>query len=192
MREIRQAAVFCGSNTGAEIMYAERARTLGEALAAAGIGLVYGGTHKGLMGVLADAVLAEGGRATGIITARLYDKGHLHPGLDSHEIVPTMGARKARMGELADAFIALPGGIGTLEELLEAWTLNQLGEIDKPVGLLNINGFFDPFMHFIDHMVDQHFLPSSHRGSIVVEADPGILLEHLRRQPPVSESKWMN
>jgi uncharacterized protein (TIGR00730 family) len=191
MRNIRSIAVFCGSNMGASSVYAEQAEALGATLVENGVTLVYGGTHKGLMGVLADAVLSRGGRAHGVITERLQAKGHIHPNLTDSEVVPTMRTRKERMAELADAFIALPGGIGTMEEFMEAWTLNQLGELDKPAGLLNINGFFEPFMAFIDQMIKEAFLPPSHRQSMVLESDPQQLLDSLRNFQRVTVPKWL-
>jgi uncharacterized protein (TIGR00730 family) len=130
-RAIKTIAVYCGSNTGQGDVYLRAADALGRHLAKSGIGIVYGGTHKGLMGALADAAIAEGGMVHGVITERLRDKGHLHERLSRHEILPTMKERKHRMMELADAFIALPGGIGTLEEFMEVWTLNQLGELPE-------------------------------------------------------------
>jgi uncharacterized protein (TIGR00730 family) len=190
-RTINRIAVFCGSNFGRGDAYKQGAAGLGRAMARHGIGLVYGGTNKGLMGVLADAVLEGGGSAHGVITTRLQGKGHLHPGLKDFEVQPSMLARKARMAELADAFIALPGGIGTLEEFMEVWTLNQLGEIDKPAGLLDIAGFYAPFMGFIDHMIAESFLPAAHRGSIVVTPDPQALIEGLISYQPVTVPKWM-
>ena len=149
-RSLSSIAVFCGSNFGNSDAYAEGARRLGQALAAAGITMVYGGTMKGLMGVVADALIDAGGTAHGVITEALRQRGHTHPNLQRSEIVPTLRARKERMAELADAFIAMPGGIGTMEEMMEVWTMNQLSEIDKPVGLLNISEFYQPFLAFID------------------------------------------
>ncbi|MGC1664084.1 MAG: TIGR00730 family Rossman fold protein, partial [Bradyrhizobium sp.] len=147
-RSITSIAVFCGSNFGNSDAYAEGARWLGQALAAAGITLVYGGTTKGLMGVVADALIAAGGTTHGVITEKLHQRGHTHPDLHRSEIVPTLRNRKQRMAELADAFIAMPGGIGTVEEMMEVWSMNQLSEIDKPVGLLNVAGFYQPFLAF--------------------------------------------
>jgi uncharacterized protein (TIGR00730 family) len=191
-RRIARVAVFCGSNVGRGDGYRRAAAALGRELAARRIGLVFGGTMKGLMGVLADAVVDAGGRARGVITQRLFDRGHLHSRLDDHEIVAAMGLRKARMLELADACIALPGGIGTVEEFMEAWTLNQLGDIDKPVGLLDVDGFYQPFLSFIDSMVEREFLPAAHRASLAVEAEPGALLDALAAAPPITVPKWMN
>jgi uncharacterized protein (TIGR00730 family) len=192
MRALRRIGVYCGSNFGAGNAFRAAAAGLGAELARRHIGLVYGGTHKGLMGVIADAVLAAGGEAHGVITRRLADKGQLHARLSSHEIAPDMRSRKARMIELADALIALPGGIGTVEEFMEAWTLNQLGDIDKPVGLLDVEGFFRPFLAFIDTMIAQGFLPAAHRDAIVVREAPAALIDGLAAYQPVTVSKWMS
>ena len=191
-RRISRVAVFCGSNVGRGEAYGRAAAGLGRELARRGIGLVFGGTIKGLMGVLADAVLDAGGSAHGVITRRLFERGHLHQRLTTHEIAAAMGSRKGRMLELADACIALPGGIGTVEEMMEAWTLNQLNDVDKPVGLFDVDGFYQPFLAFIDRMVEQQFLPAAHRTSIVVSADPAALLDGLAAQPPITVPKWMS
>lgn len=190
-RSIPSIAVFCGSNFGNSDAYADGARRLGQALAAAGITLVYGGTTKGLMGVVADALIAAGGTTHGVITEKLHQRGHTHPDLHRSEIVPTLRNRKQRMAELADAFIAMPGGIGTVEEMMEVWSMNQLSEIDKPVGLLNVAGFYQPFLAFIDHMVECKFLPPEHRHSICVDPDPAALIEQLRHFVPTSIPKWL-
>lgn len=190
-RQFTSIAVYCGSNTGLGDTYVEAARALGTAMGQAGLTLVYGGTHMGLMGVLADAALAAGGAAHGVIAKRLHAQGHLHPGLTRHEIVDTMRVRKSRMIELADAFVALPGGIGTLEEFMEVWTLNQLGEIDKPAGLFDVAGYYQPFMGFIDHMIAQRFLPAAHRQSIVLEDDPKALIDALAGFERIPVPKWM-
>ena len=190
-RSLSSIAVFCGSNFGNSDAYAEGARRLGRALASAGITMVYGGTMKGLMGVVADALIDAGGTAHGVITEALRQRGHTHPNLQRSEIVPTLRARKERMAELADAFIAMPGGIGTMEEMMEVWTMNQLSEIDKPVGLLDIAEFYQPFLAFIDHMVTCKFLPPEHRHSICVDGDPASLIEQLRHFVPTSVPKWL-
>lgn len=190
-RSITSIAVFCGSNFGNSDAYADGARGLGRALAVAGITLVYGGTTKGLMGIVADSLIAAGGTAHGVITEKLRERGHAHPGLHRSQIVATLRLRKQRMVELADAFIAMPGGIGTMEEMMEVWTMNQLSEIDKPVGLLNIADFYRPFLAFIDHMVLCKFLPAEHRHSICVDPDPAALIEHLRNFVPTSVPKWL-
>jgi uncharacterized protein (TIGR00730 family) len=191
LRQIKAVAVFCGSNLGSSDVYADGARRLGVELARADIALVYGGTTKGLMGIVADSVLEAGGTAHGIITDRLHQRGHSHAGLTRHEIVATLRSRKERMAELADGFIAMPGGIGTIEELMEVWTMNQLSEIDKPVGLLDISGFFATFLTFIDHMVETRFLPPAHRHSICVDPDAAMLIEKLRTFERTSVPKWL-
>src|SRR6478609_11091540 len=127
----------------------------------------------------------------GVITDTLHRRGHSHSGLTRHEIAPTLRSRKERMVDIADAFIALPGGIGTVEELMVVWTMNQLSEIDKPVGLLNTAGFFTAFLGFIDHMVDTKFLPAAHRQSISVDADASALIEKLRSYARVNVPKWL-
>lgn len=190
-RSIKTIAVFCGSNFGGSDAFAEGARALGRALGEAGITMVYGGTTKGLMGVVAEAALASGGSVHGVITESLHQRGHSHAGLTRHEIVPTLRSRKERMAELADAFIAMPGGIGTMEELMEVWTMNQLSEIDKPVGLLNTAGFFTAFLEFIDHMVETKFLPAAHRHSISVDEDAKTLIDKLRNYARVEVPKWL-
>ncbi|MEP4434270.1 MAG: TIGR00730 family Rossman fold protein [Hyphomicrobiales bacterium] len=190
-QSIKAVAVYCGSNTGLGEVYLRAATSLGQSLAQHGITLVYGGTHKGLMGALATAALSAGGQVHGVITQRLADKGHVHERLSELEVLSTMKERKARMIDVADAMIALPGGIGTLEEFMEAWTLNQLGEIDKPAGLLSVNGYYEPFMGFIDHMIEQRFLPSAHRNSIVVESESEALIIGLKNFEKVTVPKWM-
>jgi uncharacterized protein (TIGR00730 family) len=191
IRSIKTVAVFCGSNHGASEAFADGARALGQALGSAGIAVVYGGTARGLMGVVADATLASGGQVHGVITESLHQRGHSHTGLTRHEIAPTLRSRKERMVELADAFIALPGGIGTIEELTEVWTMNQHAEIDKPLGLLDSAGFFASFLQFIDHMADTKFLPAAHRHSISVDADASALIGKLHRYTRVDVPKWL-
>lgn len=191
-RDISAIAVFSGSNFGGHEAYAAGAKALGAALAHRRIKLVYGGTNKGLMGVLADAVLAGGGEAHGVITERLAAKGHTHPNLTISETATDMRARKRRMADLADAFIALPGGIGTLEEFMEVWTLNQLGEFTKPAGLLDIRGFYQPLMGVIDHMIAESFLPVQHRDGIVLHAEPEPLIDGLIQFLPVTVAKWLD
>lgn len=190
-RPIKAVAVFCGSNFGASEAFADGARALGQALGNECITTVYGGTTKGLMGVVADAALAAGGNVHGVVTDSLHQRGQSHPRLTKHEIALTLRSRKERMVELADAFVALPGGIGTVEELMEVWSMNQLLEIDKPVGLLNTAGFFTPFLGFIDHMVKARFLPEAHRHSIVVDTDASALLCKLRSYTRVDVPKWL-
>ena len=191
MRAIKRIAVFCGSNFGNLDCYADGARQLGADMARAGITLVYGGTTKGLMGVVADSLLQAGGTAHGVITERLHTRCHSHPGLSRSEIVGSLRNRKERMAYLADAFIAMPGGIGTMEEMMEVWTMNQLSEIDKPVGLLDTAAFFAPFLTFIDHMVETKFLPAAHRHSICVDPNPAALIAALSSYQKTDVPKWL-
>jgi uncharacterized protein (TIGR00730 family) len=190
-RAIAAIAVFCGSNPGTSDAYARSARALGRALGRDGITLVYGGTIRGLMGIVADAALETGGTVHGIVTEGLHARGQSHTRLTRHEIAPSLRRRQERMVDVADAFVALPGGVGTVAELMEAWAMNQLGEIDKPVGLLNPDGFFDGFLGFISHMVATGFLPPAHRDSICVDPDPVALVRRLRGHSPVDVPKWL-
>tara|TARA_Y200000002_G_C22598255_1_gene628349 strand:- start:206 stop:787 length:582 start_codon:yes stop_codon:yes gene_type:complete len=190
--EIKTIAVYCGSNNGRDESYKKFAKELGEVLAKRRINLVYGGTNKGLMGVLANSAFEEGTNVTGIITERLRAKGQVNPNLSMLESYPTMQSRKARMIELADAFIMMPGGIGTLEEFMEVWTLNQLGETSKPLGVLNIDNYFANLLSFIDHMIAEKFLPSAHRNGIVVHSDPEELINLLIKFTPVTVEKWLD
>ena len=188
---LRSVAVFCGSNFGHSAIYADAARELGTALAGRGLTLVYGGTHKGLMGVVADATLAAGGNVVGVINQRLFERGHLHGGLTRHEVAPDMRARKARMSELADAFIALPGGLGTLEELLEAATLTQLGDHVKACGALNVGGFYDPLHALLSRATTEGFMKHEHRDMLVLQPDPQRLLDALVAWQPPTVTKWI-
>ncbi len=190
-RKFSAIAVYCGSNVGKGEVYQQAAQTLGTEIGRRGITLIYGGTHKGLMGILADAALAAGGTVHGVITKRLADKGHLHQGLTRSEVVEGMQNRKKRMIALADGFIALPGGIGTLEEVMEVWTLNQLGDLDKPAGFLDVSGYYQPFMGFIDHMIAEGFLPAAHRAGIVLDPSPAALIDQMEHFQKVTVPKWM-
>ncbi|ARN18749.1 TIGR00730 family Rossman fold protein [Piscinibacter gummiphilus] len=191
MTALTTVAVFCGSNFGVSPAYAEAAAALGRTLAARDIGLVYGGTTKGLMGVVADAVLEAGGRVTGVINQRLFDRGHLHPKLTAHEVAVSMRERKARMADLADAFIALPGGLGTLEELLEAATLTQLGDHTKACGVLNVRGFYEPLRALLATATDEGFMKPEHRDMMVIEPDPAALLDALAAWQAPTVTKWI-
>jgi len=171
--------VYCGSRPGVMPAYAQAARVLGQAIASQGHGLVYGGGNVGLMGIVADAVLAAGGPVVGVIPQALVQREVGHLGLSEQHVVPDMHVRKRLMAERADAFIALPGGIGTLEELFEVWTWRQLGYHDKPVGLLNVAGFYDHLLHFMDHTVGQGFLDEAQRRMPLVDTDPAALLHRV-------------
>lgn len=178
--------VFCGSSAGNDPRYGEAARRLGEALAARGWGLVYGGGHVGLMGVLADAVRHAGGKVIGVIPRALVEKELAHPELEDLRVVASMHERKALMAALGDAFLALPGGYGTLEELFEIVTWAQLKFHAKPVALLNTEGYFTPLLAWIDHAIAEGFIKVKHRGLMIVEQDPDQVLDRLlaRHVPP--------
>lgn len=188
----RSIAVFSGSNFGISPEYAEQAKALGAEIAKRGIRLIYGGTTKGLMGVAADAALAGGGEVIGVINQRLYDRGHLHPGLSGHEVVDNMRTRKARMGDLADAFIALPGGLGTLEELFEVATLTQLGDHSKAFACLNVRQFFEPVRALLSHAQQQGFMKIEHSEMFIIESDPAQLLDKLASWQAPTVTKWID
>lgn len=173
-----RVCVFCGKSDGARPAYAAAATELGRHLADSGVGLVTGGGGRGLMRHVADGALAAGGEVIGIMPRALQARG-THPGLSQLEIVSDMHTRKARMGELATVFVALPGGIGTLEEIVEAWTWAQLGLRRKPCGLLNTEGFYTPLITMAGRMVDDGFLPGSDRELLVVDPDPRSLVAAL-------------
>ncbi|WP_437995540.1 TIGR00730 family Rossman fold protein [Sorangium sp. So ce185] len=191
MRKLSRICVYCGSSAGASPAYRAAAVQVGELLAARGIGLVYGGGHVGLMGAVADAVLAAGGEAIGVIPHFLNQREIEHRGLTELHVVETMHERKAKMAALSDAFIALPGGIGTLEELFEVWTWTQLGSQEKPVGLLDVAGYYRPLIAFLDHVVAERFLKPGHRAMLQVESDAEALLGLLAAWRPTVEYKWM-
>lgn len=171
--------VFCGSASGRAPTYTAAARELGQLLAKRGIGLVYGGGNVGLMGELADAVLDAGGRAIGVIPQQLVDREIAHGGLTELHVVENLHQRKALMAELADAFLTLPGGVGTMEELFEVWSWGRLGLHSKPCGLLNVNGYFDSLRTLTDQMVTEGFLEPVHRELLLIEEQPGVLLDRL-------------
>jgi uncharacterized protein (TIGR00730 family) len=189
---MKSVCVFCGSKSGGRPVYADGTRAFGAALVARGCELVFGAGHIGLMGVLADAVLAAGGRAVGVIPQALVDRELAHRGLTELRVVNTMHQRKALMADLSDAFVALPGGYGTGDELFEILTWAQLGIHAKPIGLLNLAGYFDPMLAWLDHMTREDFLRRKHRELLVV-ADAGAalldLLENYR--PAAPEAKWI-
>jgi len=189
---MKRVCVFCGSSPGARPEYARLAAELGRALARRRLTLVYGGGRVGLMGQLADAVLAAGGEVLGVIPRALATKERAHPGLTDLEVVETMHERKARMAELAGAFIALPGGLGTLEELFETWTWGQLGIHAKPLGLLDGNGYFDHLIRFLDHAVEERFVQPEYRGMVVVASAPEALLDHLASYQPPAVPHWLH
>ena len=179
MARLRAICVFCGASPGRDPRYAEVAAGVGRELARRGIELVYGGGRLGLMGTLADAALAEGGRVTGVIPTGLVDRELAHPGVNELRIVSTLHERKAVMAELADAFIALPGGLGTLEELAEVLSWAQLGLHAKPIGALDVNGYWSRFVGHLEHAAAEGFLSDAHRGLLLVDDDLGRLLARL-------------
>jgi uncharacterized protein (TIGR00730 family) len=171
--------VFCGSSPGDDPAFTEAAREVGSLIARRGWTLVYGGGRVGLMGVLADAALADGGSVVGVIPRFLYGWEVAHAGLTRLELVETLGERKTRMGELAGAFLTLPGGIGTLDELFEALSWAQLGLTSKPSGVLNVNGYYDPLLAAVDRAVSAGFVRPEHRALLLTGADPSELLDQL-------------
>lgn len=183
--------VYCGSSTGDRSDYADAARQLGTLFAQRAIRLVFGGGSVGLMGVLADAVLAAGGKVTGVIPHGLRTEELAHEGVSEMIAVDSMHARKQRMVELSDAFIAMPGGIGTLDELFETFTWLQLGIHDKPVGLLNVAGYYDPLLTFLRQMSDRKFLSEKHLDCLAVETGADRLLEQLNNFRTPGDGKWV-
>jgi uncharacterized protein (TIGR00730 family) len=184
--------VFCASNLGARPSYAEAATALARHLAARQIPIVYGGGKLGLMGVLADAALAAGGSITGVMPRSLVDREVAHTALSDLRIVSSMHERKALMAELSNAFIALPGGYGTLEEFCEVLTWTQLGLQQKPCGILNVAGYFDHLLAFLDHAVSERFLKPVHRHLIVAATEPESLVNRLFQQEVPCTSKWID
>ncbi len=186
-----RVCVFCGSNPGRLPDYRASAMALGTLLARKGIGLVYGGASVGLMGVVADAALAAGGEVVGVIPQLLADKELAHRGLSALHVVGSMHQRKAMMAELSDAFVALPGGAGTLEEIFEIWTWAQLGEHMKPCGLLNVAGFYDGLIGFLDHAAAELFMKPQHRAMLLTAATPAAMLTALHDYVAPTVGKWI-
>ncbi|HEY0527198.1 MAG TPA: TIGR00730 family Rossman fold protein [Gemmatimonadaceae bacterium] len=192
MSEIKRVAVFCGSNPGARPDYVNGAKALGALLAQRGIGVVYGGSNVGLMAALAGAIQDELGDVIGVIPRMLVEREVANTSLADLRVVESMHERKALMAELADGFIGLPGGIGTLEEFFETWTWAQLGMHAKPCGLLNIAGYFDPLLEFLDRSVKEKFVRDVHRAMVIVESDPEALLTRFEEYVPPRVVKWIN
>lgn len=191
MGKLSRVCVFCGSSEGRDPVYRNAAQAFGKALARRGLGLVYGGGSVGLMGVIADTVLAAGGEVTGIIPDSLATREIRHDGLTALHVVPTMHARKAKMAELSEAFVALPGGYGTLEELFEVVTWAQLGLHGKPIALLNVGGYFDGLLGCIDSAVAEGFIRPEHRRLLMAGLEPDALLDALERYEPQALPKWI-
>lgn len=186
---MKRLAVFCGSSFGASEAYRQGAIQLGKELAKRNITLVYGGSSNGLMGAVADTVLNEGGQAIGVLPKFLEVREISHKGLTEMHTVETMHERKAKMMDLADGFIVLPGGTGTLEEFFEVFTWGQIGLHQKPCGLLNINHYYDPLIHLFEHMIDQKFLQEKFRSMAIIEEQPDVLIDQfLNYIPPTIKS----
>ena len=188
---IARVCVYCGANRGRDPAYAQAAHAMGTTLARRGIGLVTGGGGIGLMGVVADAALAAGGEVIGVIPDALMKKELAHRGLSELVVTPSMHERKARMAEIADGFVALPGGLGTYEELFEIWTWAQLGWHRKPCGLLNAAGFYDKRVAFLDAASEAQFVKPEHRAMLVVDTDPDRLLDRFSAYEAPTVAKWI-
>ncbi|ALN86137.1 putative lysine decarboxylase family protein [Lysobacter capsici] len=189
---MRSICIYCGSNAGAKPIYTERAMALGHRLAKDGIALVYGGGNVGLMGVVADAVLEGGGEVIGVIPEQLVNWEVAHRGLSKLEIVGSMHERKARMFDLADGFVALPGGFGTLDEMFEMLTWRQLGIGNKPCAFLDIDGFYAPLMAMLDRMVAERFVHADQRNDLWHGDDIDAMLGWMQGYTPAAASKWMD
>src|SRR3954470_23264294 len=190
-KPMNRICVLCGTNPGSRPEYGAAARRLGQLLAEQGIELVYGGASVGIMGELADSVHEHGGHVTGIIPQQLMEKEAPHTGIANLIVVASMPQRKSQMADMSDGFIALPGGIGTLEGFFEILTWSQLGIHAKPSGILNVAGYFDELTRFLDHAVEEGFLTEEHRGAIIMEAEPRRLLERMQAYTPPESEKLM-
>jgi uncharacterized protein (TIGR00730 family) len=188
---MKLVCVFCGSYQGAKPIYMTAAHQMGMGLAQRGLGLVYGGGRVGLMGAVANGTLAGGGKVTGVIPQSLVDRELAHTGLSETHVVSSMHERKAMMAEIADAFVALPGGFGTLDELFEIITWAQLGFHHKPIALLNVGGYFDPLITFIEHMATEGFIKPDHRNAVLVKNEVDALLDTLLSYQPPQLEKWV-
>ncbi|MGO9246176.1 MAG: TIGR00730 family Rossman fold protein [Verrucomicrobiia bacterium] len=184
--------VYCGSSPGNDPAFLRAAREVGTLLAKRGITLVYGGGNTGLMGVVADAVLAAGGRVVGVIPGHLVQKEVGHNGLTEQHVVATMHERKGKMATLADGFLALPGGVGTLEEIIEVFVWMQLGLHAKPCALLNVNGYYDPLIKFLTRMTESRFLRAEQLSQLIVAREPSEALDRLQSFTPTTVEKWMD
>ena len=189
---MRRVCVFCGSSSGRDAVYRRAATELGGLLARRGVGLVYGGGNIGLMGALADAALSAGGEVIGVIPDSLVQRELAHRGCARLEVVGSMHERKARMADLADGFVGLPGGFGTLDEFCEILTWAQLGFHRKPCGLLNVGGFWDGFLAHLRHAVDEGFIRQEHLDLVAVTDNAADLLDRMQTAPPVGPHKWID
>ncbi len=189
---MKRICVFCGSNRGMRNQYIEAAQELGKVLVKRNLGLVYGGGNVGLMGIIADSVLAEGGEAIGVIPQSLVDREVAHQSLTKMHIVNSMHERKALMADLSDGFIAMPGGMGTFDEFCEILTWAQLGIHQKPCGVLNVENYFTPLLKMFDHAMDEGFLRDAHRDLMIEATKPEILLDLFDNYQPKPVAKWMD
>lgn len=193
MKKIKSICVFCGSSPGADPDYTTAARQLGRLMGQQGITLVYGGSNIGLMRAIADACLAEGGHVIGVMPRGLIAREVAYTDLKEFHVVESMSIRKEKMAELSDAFIAMPGGIGTLDEIFEAMSWNQLEIMDKPVALLNTKGFYDQLVSFLDYTVNQRFVRPEHNRNLLVNENPELLLEAIENYVSLKvDSKWID
>ncbi|WP_269581383.1 TIGR00730 family Rossman fold protein [Roseibium sp. Sym1] len=188
---MKAICVFCGSSFGTRETYAEAAKETGRTIAEQGYTLVYGGAKVGLMGTVADAALQAGGKVIGVLPRALEDKEIGHEGLTELHLVGSMHERKARMADLSDAFIALPGGVGTLEEIFEVWTWGQLGYHQKPCGFLNIDGYYDDLIRFLDHQTEEGFTRDVMRQMVQIAGAPRELIGQFENYSPPSAPKWI-
>jgi uncharacterized protein (TIGR00730 family) len=191
MNRIKNLCIYCGSRAGRLESYADAARALAESLVKRDIGLVYGGASVGIMGIVADHMLQLGGRAVGVIPESLMRREIAHDRLTELHVTPSMHARKMLMAELSDGFIALPGGIGTLEEIFEVWTWAQLGLHQKPCGLLNVESYYDHLRNFLDHTVAEQFVQPDIRAMLIVESEPEALLERFLAYRAPRKTQWV-
>ena len=189
---MKSVAVYCGSNPGLDVVYADQAIALGQAIAARGMRLVFGGGNVGLMGIIADAVLQKSGEVIGIIPQQLMEWEVAHTGLTELEVVSNMHERKMRMFDLSDGFIAMPGGFGTMDEMFEMLTWRQIGIADKPCAFFNVNEFYSPLVQMMDQRVSQGFLHREQRNDLHVGADIDVMLDWMERYEPVKVDKWLD
>lgn len=188
--ELKSVAVYLGSAVGDDPVYEEMATRVGEVIAKSGRTLVYGGSNVGCMAAVANGALAFGGDVMGVVPQKLADNNIQHPDLTKLFVVQGMHERKAQMIDLSDGFIALPGGPGTMEELFEVISWKQVGYYDKPIGILNVNNYYDGLLGFLDFQVDHGFMHQQYRDMLLVETDPEVLLEKMAAYEPTAEAKW--
>ena len=189
---MKKICIFCGSSMGFNPIYKEKAAELGRVLADHGCELLYGGGSVGLMKIIADVMMERGCKVTGTITQHLLDMRVGHPEIDELIVVESMAERKKILEDMADGFIALPGGIGTMDEFFEAYVLSQLRVFDKPVALYNVNGYYDDIIRFIEHATEEGFIHHEHANNLIVSDDPKILLDGIENFKPVEIKKWVN